>query len=486
MDFSLLRLIQEHRNNMANFQDTALVKSILTPRFRYEEFSEYMDFWHDYEISADPVDKLSERAYLSLSEKETIEKDVLYWENEKILKMEHNLLPVLARMELAGVNLDAVKLRLLGEKMATEIKQLEIIIHDTVGEKFNINSSKQLQEILFGKLQIPVVKKNKTGLSVDNEVLELISEKYAIAKDILEYRSLQKLHSTYVEWLLKMVHPVTGRIHTTYRQLGTTTGRMSSENPNLQNIPTGAWYAGEIKSCFIPKDLNYSLLVADYSQVELRILASLTGDQNLIDAFLNGEDIHMRTARFLFGDNVTISGDMRRQAKAVNFGVIYGITGFWLSKMIGASPADGNRYIETFFAKYPTVRAYYDNLLEQARKTGYVETYFWRRRYIEWLNDANKMTRAGAEREAINMPIQWTAADIIKFAMIRLDETIREKKMKSRLLMQVHDELVVETHIDELEIMKTLVKNTMEQVVDFAVPILVDIGVWPDWNSAKH
>jgi DNA polymerase-1 len=203
-------------------------------------------------------------------------------------------------MELIGVSIDSAKLRQFGIVMNDEARQLEISIHDTVGEKFNINSSKQLQEILFDKLKIPVVKKNKTGLSVDNEVLEIIGEKYAIAKDILEYRSLQKLLSTYVEGLLKMIHPVTGRIHTTYRQLGTTTGRMSSENPNLQNIPSGSGHAGEIRSCFIPSSTDYSLLVADYSQVELRILASLSGDENLIHAFQAGEDIHTRTARFLF------------------------------------------------------------------------------------------------------------------------------------------------------------------------------------------
>ncbi len=465
------------------FQDIALKKNILTPRFRQENFSTYMEFWHDYTTSSDEQKAAIERAYFSLLEsKEVFENEQ---ESAQILELEHNLLPILARMELTGVCVDTIKLFSIGERMNIDIARLEQSIYDTIWEKFNINSSKQLQEILFEKLQIPVVKKNKTGLSVDNEVLEIIAEKYPVAKDILEYRSLQKLRWTYIEWLLKLVHPKTKRIHTSYRQTGTSTGRLSSDSPNLQNIPSGEGYADEIKSCFIPFSIDSVFLVADYSQVELRILASLSHDEHLMEAFQIGEDIHTRTARFMFGDEVEITGSMRRQAKAVNFWVIYGITGFGLSKMINVSPVEWNIYIEKFFAKYPRVRMYYDTLLENARKTGYVETFYWRRRYIEWLNDSNKMMRAAAEREAINMPIQWTAADIIKLAMIRLSKEFIEKKLQAKILMQVHDELVFEVPKSELDIVRPLVKEILETVVDFPVRLTVDIWVGENWKVAK-
>ncbi len=345
--------------------------------------------------------------------------------------MESELLPILAHMEHTGVRCDRVKLSETGESIREEIKKYEIEIYDVVGEFFNINSPKQIQVILFEKLGIKPLRKNKTGFSVDNEVLEEIAKTHDIARLILEYRTLAKLESTYIEGLSKAIEPKTGRIHTTYGQLGASTGRMSSNDPNLQNIPTGKGYPDMIKSCFIPSEGN-TFIVADYSQIELRVLAFLSQDQGLLEAFEKGEDIHTRTARFLFPYSVTAKNEViqipgnldrhaplamtnpdwkpdseqRRIAKTVNFGVIYGITGFGLSKTLGCTPYDATEYINAFYARYPRVRAYYDELLADAREVGYVETYYGRRRKIEGINDANRMQRSIAEREAMNMPIQ--------------------------------------------------------------------------------
>ena len=461
-------------------------------------------------------------------------------EQELIPRMESTLLPILAVIEYTGVRCDAKKLEKIWESIHEEIKKLEIEIYDVVGEFFNLNSPKQIQVILFEKLGIKPLRKNKTGFSVDNEVLEEIAKTHDIARLILEYRTLAKLESTYIEGLTKAIEKKSGRIHTTYGQLGASTGRMSSNDPNLQNIPTGKGYPDQIKSCFIPSEGNV-FIVADYSQIELRVLAFLSQDHGLLDAFEKGEDIHTRTARFLFPDSVIAKNEaiqvpgnldrhaplamtnpewrpnpeQRRIAKTVNFGVIYGITGFGLSKTLGCPPYEASQYIDAFYARYPRVRAYYDELLADARETGYVETYFGRQRKIEWINDANKMQRSIAEREAMNMPIQWTAADMIKLAMIGIDAKIREKNLRGSMILQVHDELVFDVAKDEEEIFKTLIREVMEEVLvhgrqyilpdavteskDIHInsstwvipstmifpPIRVDIHTGEDWVSAK-
>ncbi|MDD2693366.1 MAG: DNA polymerase [Candidatus Gracilibacteria bacterium] len=432
---------------------------------------------------------------------------------EFIRKMESKLLPILAEMEYTGVRCDGEKLKKIGESIREEIKKLEIEIYEVVGEFFNINSPKQIQVILFEKLGIKPLRKNKTGFSVDNEVLEEIAKNYDIARLILEYRTLAKLESTYIEGLTKAINPITKKIHTTYGQLGAATGRMSSNDPNLQNIPTGKGYPDMIKSCFVPSGDNI-FIVADYSQIELRVLAFLSQDHGLLEAFEKNEDIHMRTAKYIFLDR-DITSEERRIAKTVNFGVIYGITGFGLSKTLGCSPFEANQYIEAFYARYPRVRAYYDELLADAREVGYVETYFGRRRKIESINDANKMQRSIAEREAMNMPIQGTAADMIKLAMIGIDAKIREKNLRGSMILQVHDELVFDVPREEEEIFTELIRETMENVlihgrqyvisnalteskntqVALSVhdipstmtfpPIRVDIHSGMDWTSAK-
>lgn len=417
-----------------------------------------------------------------------------------ILSLESTLIWVLARMENRGVAFDKTKLIDIGERIRIDIGKLETEIYDIIGERFNLNSPKQLQVILFEKLGIKPTKKNKTGYSVDNDVLEEIAKKYDIARLILEYRGLAKLLSTYVEWLLRSVGG-DGYIHTTYDSLGAATGRMSSVDPNLQNIPTGDGYAREIKECFVPSEWSI-LLVADYSQIELRILSFLSQDDWLLDAFEHGEDIHARTAFFLFGDKVwwdqktwKATSEQRRIAKSVNFGVIYGITGFWLAKTLDCSPWEAQEYVNAFYLKYPSVRTYYDNLLQGARVNGYVDTYFGRRRYIPGVNDANKTLRAMAEREAMNMPVQGTAADIIKIAMIDLDAKIRDMNLRGKMILQVHDELVFDIPLAEKEEFESIVRDIMEGVLrkyiskdainERVPPIIVDISTGSNWSEAK-
>jgi DNA polymerase I len=427
-----------------------------------------------------------------------------YWDKPSFIHdLEASLIPVLARMEYRGVAFDRERLADIGERIRTDIAKLETEIHELVWP-INISSPKQLQVLFFETLGIKPTKKNKTGYSVDVDVLEEIAKSYDIARLILEYRWLSKLSSTYVDGLMKSIGD-DRRIHTTYDSLGAATGRMSSNDPNLQNIPTGDGYAREIKECFIATrwiqnskwkiywnvsswgqnestsnteswilnlESEYLLLVADYSQVELRILAFLSQDANLLEAFADGEDIHARTAFFLFGDKTggnketwRATSEQRRIAKSVNFGVIYGITGFGLAKTLDCSPWEAQQYVEAFYTKYPGVRTYYDTLLADARLNGYVETYFGRKRYIPWVNDANKTMRAIAEREAMNMPVQGTAADIIKIAMVELDAKIRELKLEWKMILQVHDELVFDIPLSEKEIFEKLVQGVMEGVL---------------------
>jgi DNA polymerase I len=444
--------------------------------------------------------------------------------SDYILILESDLIGVLAQMEMVWVAFDRTKLQDIGERIRSDIRRVETEIHELVWP-INISSPKQLQVLFFETLGIKPTKKNKTGYSVDVDVLEEIARTHDVARLILEYRTLSKLSSTYVDGLMRAIG-VDGRIHTTYDSLGAATGRMSSNDPNLQNIPTGDGYAREIKECFIATKAsvipglsrdpaqkeskesgflptqewqkqgidNYSgnlLLVADYSQVEIRVLAFLSQDPGLLDAFERWEDIHMRTARFLFWDTRDITSHERRIAKSVNFGVIYGITGFWLAKTLDCSIHDAQRYVDAFYTKYPKVREYYDLLLENARWDGYVETYYWRRRYIRGIGDANKTIRSIAEREAMNMPIQGTAADMIKIAMIELDAKIRNKWLSGKMILQVHDELVFDIPVDEKEIFENMVREVMEGVLkndtwwNKIPPITVDISTWKNWAEAK-
>lgn len=490
---------------MTQYHDIALTSAIMQARNRWN-FSEYIEreLWYIWDGTPESKVKLMQLLLQNQWENDT--------QTPAILSLEFQLLPILARMESQGVCIDIEKLETIGIEIESKIRLLETEIYEVTGEFFNINSPKQIQVLLFEKLWIKPTKKNKTGYSVDNEVLEEIAKEYDIARLILEYRWLSKLQSTYVDALLKIADKKTHRVHTTYHQLGAATWRMSSNDPNLQNIPTWIWYANDIKSCFIPSDWNI-FIVADYSQIEIRVLAWLSQDPSLLDAFKNDEDIHARTARFLFSEGTADIADtsaqiqwwksypeQRRIAKTVNFWVIYGITGFWLSKTLNCSPWEADIYIKAFYEKYPWVREYYNSVLEEARINGYVETAFGRRRYIPWVNDANKTIRSIAEREAINMPIQWTAADMIKLAMCDIDKKIQEKNLQWSMILQVHDELVFDVPIPEKDDWLNLIQDAMENVIsshhsewiprylesNTAVPpITIDIHSGKNWVDAK-
>lgn len=472
---------------MAKFFDIKLRNYIFDKYFKSVWFSEYLENTHNFWASSDVLIQNNEKAIFSFNDSkwDNIIKTEDFW-LPFVFGFESELIEILAKMEFEWVKVSSEKLTKIWEEIEKKTKNLETEIYEVVWEKFNINSAKQVQEILFEKLKIPTSKKIKTGFSVDNEALSFIAKDYAIASLILEYRWLQKLQSTYVGWLLKVINKQTGKLHTTYNQIKTSTGRLSSENPNLQNIPSGDFFSDEIKSCFIPSSFDFTLLVADYSQVELRILANLSWDSELTNAFLNSEDIHNKTAKFLFWENTLITGELRRRAKTVNFWVIYWISGFGLSKTMNVSMAEANEYINKFYEKYSGVRTYYESVLEKARQTGYVETFFGRRRHINWLNDANRIIRWQAEREALNMPIQGTSADVIKLAMIKIDNFFKEKNLKSKLIMQVHDELVFEIHKDEFDFVKKEIRNIMENIHNFWVKLLVDIGTWDNWKKAKE
>ncbi len=466
---------------MPKFIDTKILDYVESPTFRNQSFEDWVENIHDYQASGDTMERAIERAYWSSIRADQPRKT----ETERALKMDTDLMEVLAKMEFRGVYADPAVLTTVGEELRAKAALLLAEMHDLVNEPFNPLSAKQVQYILYTKLGIPVGKKIKTWFSVDSETLDEISKNYAIAGMILEYRGYEKLRGTYTEGLVREIRPSTGRIHTNYNQTVASTGRLSSESPNLQNIPAGDGYAKRIKSAFRPEKSDWIFVVADYSQVELRVLAMLSGDMELLSAFKNGEDIHARTAKFLFPNSTNISSDQRRIAKSVNFGVIYGITGFGLSKMIKSSPKEATEYINTFFARYPGVRAYYDALLAKARETGYVETYYGRRRTIKGLNDANSMVRAGAEREAMNMPVQGTAADVMKLAMIELDQQL-EAGLPGQLLMQVHDELVLEVPREHETELTEKLRTILEWVLQLdGIDLKVDIHSGDNWATAK-
>lgn len=473
------------------FLDFQIIQSIL-PRFGKRNLETLIDqkLGHSYE-NLNPA----ERVFFleKLAEKWDYQSEIEKNNLKNIFEMEHIIGAILYKMEKEWVRIDEAKMKKIGEELKIKIEKLETEIFEIIGERINLNSPKQLQVLFFEKLGLKPIKKNKTGFSVDNDVLEEIAKTHDVARLILEYRSLSKLLSTYVDGLLKTIDLRDGKIHTTYDSTGTTTGRMSSNDPNLQNIPAGSGYAREIKSCFIASKWN-TLIVADYSQIELRVLAILSGDEALLEAFRNGEDIHQRTAKFLFGDK-EISWEERRIAKSVNFGVIYGITGFGLSKTLGTSPWEAQKYIDAFYEKYPKVRMYYDKLLENGRKNGYVETLFGRKRFIPSLNDANKTLRTIAEREAMNMPIQGTAADILKLAMIEIEREILAKNLHGKMILQVHDELIFDVPENEKEIFFTIIADCMEHIFEkqtlipfenlTLVPIIADINSAKNWSEAK-
>ncbi len=400
-------------------------------------------------------------------------------------EVEMPLLPAIMDMERAGIALDIEKLGEMAKRIAAQLVTLEDEIHAQAGHDFNIASPKQLGDVLFGELHLPSGRKTKTGFCTDAAVLDELKDAHAIVRLILEYRTLAKLKSTYVDVLPAMVSPCDGRLHTSFNQARTATGRLSSSDPNLQNIPVRGELGREIRKAFIAPP-GYVLLAADYSQIDLRALAHLSGDPDLISAFRHDEDIHTATAMRLYNlPKEQITGDMRRFAKTINFGVIYGMSGYGLEQATELSREESSKFIAAYFERYPGVKAYLEATKEQARSRGYVETILGRRRAIPDINASNRQVREAAERMAINMPVQGTSADIIKVAMLHVRREMTERKLQSRLLLQVHDELIFEVPQHELIFMSELAPRLMAGAVKLAVPLKVDLKYGANWGEME-
>jgi DNA polymerase-1 len=399
-------------------------------------------------------------------------------------KMEFPLIDVLVRVEAAGVSLDTEHLASMSKELERQLQNLVTAIHRDAGQTFNINSTQQLGEILFTRLKLPTQKKTKTGYSTDVSVLEALREQHPIIEKLLEFRQLTKLKSTYVDALPSLVNPKTRRVHTSYNQTVAATGRLSSSDPNLQNIPIRTEIGRQIRKAFVPSGTNV-LLSADYSQIELRIMAHMSADEGLVQAFLDGEDIHTTTAVKVFGVPAPeVTRDMRRKAKEVNFGIMYGIGPFGLKTRLGISQGEAQEIIVRYFERFPKVRQFINDTLRDARANGYVTTMFGRRRFFPDITSRNQVVRSNAERAAINMPIQGSAADMIKVAMIQIDHRLHEEGLRSLMILQVHDELVFEVPETEVPTVTTLVRDRMRHAVELRVPVDVEIGAGRNWLEA--
>ena len=415
--------------------------------------------------------------------KEKLKEDELFDIAETV---EFPLIEVLAEMEQNGVHIDKKMLASFSKELTKDLEELEKQIFEVTGEEFNLNSPQQLGTVLFDKMDLPAGKKTKTGqYSTSESVLSKLAVEYEVPSLVLDYRSLKKLLSTYVDALPKLINPETGRIHTDFNQTVAATGRLSSSNPNLQNIPIRTKRGREIRKAFIPKE-GYKMLAADYSQVELRVIASISGDENMIEAFKNGEDIHSRTAKEIFNlDSIEdVTPDHRRKAKEVNFGIPYGVSAYGLASRLGISNSEGKEMIDQYFERFPGIQTYIDETIRFAKENEFVSTLMGRRRYIPDINSRNWNVRGFAERMAINMPIQGTAADIIKLAMINIQSLIKEENLKSRMLLQVHDELIFDIAPDEEETVPAKIKWRMENAFEIDVPLDVEMGLANNWLDA--
>lgn len=405
---------------------------------------------------------------------------------ELFTDLEMPLSLILADMEFLGITVDVDRLKSMGEELKEHLQELEQKIYELAGEEFNINSPKQLGVILFEKLQLTVYKKTKTGYSTSADILEKLAKEHEIIEYILHYRQIGKLQSTYIDGLLKVVHEDTCKVHTRFQQALTQTGRLSSTDPNLQNIPIRLEEGRKIRQAFVPSNKEWYIFAADYSQIELRVLAHIANDENLIDAFTNDLDIHTKTAMDVFHVNEEeVTSNMRRQAKAVNFGIVYGISDFGLSQNLGITRKEAGHFIERYFASFPGVKEYMEEIVEDARQKGYVSTLLHRRRYIPEITARNFNVRSFAERTAMNTPIQGSAADIIKKAMIDMAERLNAEKLQTKLLLQVHDELIFEAPEEEIEILKKIVPEVMENAISLKVPLKVDYEYGKTWYDAK-
>ncbi len=416
--------------------------------------------------------------------------DPLLKENklEKLFdEVENPLINVLADMEFEGIRINTDSLAEMSVLLEKESKEIENKVYEMAGVRFNLASPKQLGEVLFDKLKLdPKAKKTKTGqYATGEEVLSKLAHEHEIIQNILDFRQMVKLKSTYVDALPTLINSKTGRIHTTYNQFVAATGRLSSTNPNLQNIPIRTERGREIRKAFVPRDENHILLAADYSQIELRIMAAFSGDESMIEAFKNGRDIHATTAAKIFQVPLAeVTSDMRRKAKTANFGIIYGISAFGLSQRLSIPRGEAKEIIDSYFKEFPAVKEYMDGAIEKAKTHEYVETILGRRRYLRDINSRNATMRGFAERNAINAPIQGSAADLIKVAMIDVHKWMKKEGLKSKMILQVHDELVFDAHIDEVEILKANVPGLMSNAIKMAVPVEVEVGTGTDWLQA--
>jgi DNA polymerase-1 len=395
------------------------------------------------------------------------------------------LVPVLARMEISGVKIDTAALSKMSGELEHEIGIKAKEIYEAAGIEFNVGSPKQLGDVLFNRMNLPKPVKYGKGRTISTavDVLEELAENHPIARMVLDYRQLTKLKSTYVDALPAMINPATGRLHTTFGQTGTATGRLSSANPNLQNIPIRTELGRGIRAAFTAEP-GHVLLTADYSQIELRLLAHFSRDPLLVEAYRRGDDIHTLTASQVFGvPPLMVTSDHRRQAKVVNFGIVYGLSAFGLSQQLGIEPSEAKQFIANYFEKYSGVRKFIDKTLEEARREMKVKTLFGRVRPIPDINSKNINQRGFAERTAVNTPLQGTAADLIKIAMIRIDAALQDLRLNSRMTLQVHDELVFEVPEKEVDTMQSLVREQMEKVHALAVPLQVDMGVGTNWRD---
>ena len=406
--------------------------------------------------------------------------DELYYE------VELPLARILADMEITGVKVDRGRLEVMSGELAEKLDTITADIYRLAGEEFNINSTKQLGYIFFEKLSLPVIKKTKTGYSTDVEVLETLADEHEIVARILEYRQLSKLKSTYVDGLAGLINPRTGKLHTTFNQTVTATGRLSSTEPNLQNIPVRLEEGRRIRKVFVPAQEGHFLLAADYSQIELRVLAHISGDENFIRAFRAGEDIHTHTASEVFGvPDEEVTKEMRDSAKAVNFGIVYGISDFGLARSIKVGRKEARSYIDGYFRRYPGIKRFMEDIVVKAREQGYVSTIMNRRRYLPDIFSPNRNVRGFGERTAMNTPIQGSAADIIKLAMVKVNRKLKETGLKSKMVLQVHDELIFEVPGEEMDRIIPLIRDCMENAVKLDVPLVVDMKKGLNWYNME-
>lgn len=485
----LSKVLSHYAKQPIKLQDIVLGAYLLDPtRTAYGKM--YLAETFDAPLQEDTEDDAMRMAGDALAsyqiwpkEKEALEKAGLL---DLYNQIEIPLIHTLAVMEMNGFTVDMQRLMEMKQELSLQADALEEAIYEDAGETFNINSPKQLGVILFEKLQLPVIKKTKTGYSTDSAVLDALLDKHPMISKILQFRALKKLISTYLDGMEPLVSPETGRIYTFFNQMVTATGRLSSSDPNLQNIPIRTEQGRKIRSLFVPGEGYDYILSGDYSQIELRLLAHLSQDPTMVDGFLKNQDIHRRTASEVFGipwEDVT--PEQRSHAKAVNFGIIYGISDFGLARNISISRQQAKQYIESYFARYSTIHAYMDGLIAQAHQTGIAKTMFGRIRALPEINSKNFTRRSFAERTAMNTPIQGSAADIIKMAMNAVQQQLETQQLKSRLLVQVHDELVLEVPADEREEVQAMLKDTMEHIVSLSVPLVVDIHYGKNWEEAK-